>query len=256
MPALHVPDAALINLAWFHAPARTWINVIGARAAPTTTINQALANTLSTAIMSAFTTNFAVHVGSTALLSYVAIRDIRQPNLPRFIGTAASVPGTATGDMLPGTTSLVMSLRTAKAGQSFRGRVYLGGFTEAANDASGSALAAVGTAGVAFINAISTAFSANGLTLAVVSRPSERVEVVTTTFHSDGSQDVETKVSPARAGQVTDVTSIAARNSLWDSQRRRAAPGSSSTLFRDVASQEIGGELVSSEELQSTRRSR
>jgi hypothetical protein len=45
---------------------------------------------------------------------------------------------------------------------------------------------------------------------------------------------VETKTTSLRGGAVHVVTSITARNDVWDSQRRRSAGGSQSTLFRQA----------------------
>lgn len=234
MAALEVANAALVGLRFF-AGTRVWHNILGAAVTPGTVINQALANVLDTAFKSAFATNYGPHFTSTGGLANVSIRDIRAPNLPEFVGTGAVQAGTATGDVLPASNAFVITQRTAKSGPAFRGRCYLSGYTEANNDTNGAALAAVGTQGVAFLQALSTAMSQNGLTLAVVSRPAERVQIVTTTFHADGTTTVETENRAARVGQATAVTSILARNSTWDSQRRRARGTAGSTLLSPLA---------------------
>lgn len=230
MPELVVSNAALVTLHQFNSGV-TFVNVLGADVAPTTTINQALANTLDAAIKAAYTSNMASHVGTAGGIASVGIRDIRSPNQAEFVGSGAGVLGTAVTEPLPKQTALVITLRTAKSGQSFRGRVYVSGWTEAANDSNGNASSAAQTAAANFITAVSNAFSGNGLFLAVVSRPAERQTVVTTTFHADGTSDVDTDVREARGGNVTRVTSITARNNVWDTQRRRAAAGSVSTFL-------------------------
>jgi hypothetical protein len=236
MPALVVSNAALVTLRWSYA-GRAAVNVLGASVGGTTTINQALANTLDAAIKSSFTSILAGQISSQATLQSVGIRDLRTANQAEFVGVSAATPGTAVGDPLPTGNAACITLRTARAGQSFRGRCYLGGFTEAANATTATIDAATNTACVNFVTSIGTTFSGNGLTLAVVSRPAERKTVVTTVFHADGTTDVDTQSTEARTGTVTPVTSILARNVAWDTQRRRSATGSASTLFAQPVAQ-------------------
>lgn len=259
MPSIVVPNAALVRLVWSD-PQHVWNNVLGANVLGATVINQALADALATSIRSAFTTHLAAQVSALAGFGTALIRDIRQANMPEYVGSGADVPGSAVGDPLPPSSALVVTLKTGRAGQSFRGRVYLAGFTEDSNDSAGHISSATNAAAVAFVTAISTAFGANGLALAIVSRPAERVQIVRTTFHGDGTTSVETTTNQARAGQVTPVVGISARNNLWDSQRRRGATGTSgSTLLRSVASSDISsGEPVLQlpEELENSGRTR
>ena len=255
VPATIVPGAALVTIRWGLA-GRQGINVLGASIVGVTSINQALAETLDTGIKSAFTTNLAAQIASNCSLISVGIRDIRTANLAEFVGSGAFVVGTAVGDALPTGNALCITLRTARAGQSFRGRVYLGGFSEASNESQAMASTATVTAAVNFITAVSGVFTSNGLSLAVVSRPSERRTIVTTTFHADGTQDVDTVTLNARAGQVTPVTGIAGRNAAWDSQRRRSSLGSESTLLMGPVAQSYIGESGSTQVLENPRGSR
>jgi hypothetical protein len=135
-----------------------------------------------------------------------------------------------------------MTLRTASAGKSFRGRVYLGGFIETENDASGNALTVVSTNCVSFLTAVSSAMTASGLTFAVASRPAERTTVVETTFHNDGTTSTRTITqSPARTGGSTPVTNISSRNTGWETQRRRTnGRGALPTSLFPVAQAQIG----------------
>lgn len=230
MPKLVVSNAALVRLQW-NQSLTVYMNVLGALVGGGTVISQALANTLDSAIKAAFTSSGLVaQFHSTTALNFVAIRSIQSPDQPEYIGSGAGVVGTGTGDPLPLANALCYTLRTTLAGRTHRGRIYLSGYTESANDTTGRAAAAAGTASLAFINAIATAFSNNGLTLAVVSRPSERVQIVKTTFHADGTTTVNTKTHDARPGGVLGISSIQQRNLIWDTQRRRASVGSSSTL--------------------------
>lgn len=236
MPKLVVSNAALVTLQWTYGTVSA-VNVLGAVVGASTQINQALANSLDTAIKSSFTSSgLAARCATATTLAKVKIKDIRSPDLPEFIGAGAATAGTGVGDMLPRGNALVVTLRTAKSGKSFRGRVYLGGFTEAENDAAGGVGSALQTASTAFITAVSNNFGTNGLTLGVLSRPAEATSVSRTVTHGDGTTSTEVHSRPARGGAITAVTLVELRNATWDSQRRRSAPGSVSTLFGPLVS--------------------
>ncbi len=159
--------------------------------------------------------------------------------MARFIDTGGPVVGTATGDALPRGTALCVTLRTARAGRSYRGRTYLGGFGEGDNDTDASASSTLVTLGVAFLTAVQAAMAASGWQMAVLSRPAEAYSTTKTITHADGSTTVDTKSHPSRPGFGTAVTSITARNDVWDSQRRRSAPGSVSTFMGPMVFQDL-----------------
>lgn len=209
MPSLTVDQGALVRLIWAISGTPWAVNVLACRAPTNVQITQALANTLGTAIKGRLASSgHGANIHTTVSLLNVGIRDVRSANLPEFMDSGAAVAGTGTGITLPLQTAFVITLRTALAGPRFRGRVYLGGFAAAANAGSGSAITGVGTAGVAFVTGIQTDMTTSGLTLAVMSKP---------VFNADGSV--------ARAGVVNNVTLIQARDSVWDTQRRRQIPG-------------------------------
>jgi hypothetical protein len=162
----------------------------------------------------------------------VGVRDLSSASLAEFLDTGAAVPGLDATDMLPGGNAYVVTLRTARAGQSFRGRVYLGGYTEGGNGPTGAIATPVAVAGTAFVTSIGTTMGANGLTFSVLSRPSELTVLTKDVTHPDGTHTITTHSRAARAGGLTDVIAVEARNTIWDSQRRRTGPGSASTLLR------------------------
>lgn len=170
-----------------------------------TAITQALTNTIGTAVKAALTSSaWGAHIGTAITLVNVGLRDIRTANSAEFLDSGGPVAGTAAGDQLPPQTALCITLRTAFAGRSFRGRTYLCGMTEADNSAAGAYLGS--TTAVAFITAIKSALVTNALDLGVIHRPTEAP-------------------LPVTAGFITPVTSIVNRDSVWDTQRRRAIPG-------------------------------
>lgn len=200
MPALVITNAVLIRFIWGTAAAASAVNVIGARKGGTTTINQGLADRLSASIKTHFTASgYGALVPATLGLRTVGVRDLSGPNLPEFVGTGAITLGTATGGkILPPQLAAVVTLRTAKAGKSFRGRMYLGLWHDSALDASGSMTPAANSAVAGFAAGLPTILSGEGLTAAVVSR---------------------------KLASLEDITSSQVRDTQFETQRRRAIPG-------------------------------
>jgi len=196
---LVVPQGGLLRLIFTTSGVPSAVNVYGFINTGNVAITQTLTNTVGAAIKSAFTSSGQVNMTHTTIsLSQVGLRDVRTANQAEFLDAGAAVPGLAAGDLLPLNVSFCITLRTALAGRSFRGRTFLWGYTETNNGATGAATAGVGTTGVAWVNAINTALQTSGLGLAVLSRT---------------------------RSQVNAVTSVQARDQVWDTQRRRAIPG-------------------------------
>lgn len=205
MAQLIVPNAAQMRLIWSHSGALYALNVMGVVNAGSIAITQALANSIATAIKTALTSSgLGAALSSTVALANVGLRDIRSANTAEFVDTGGAVAGTGSADFLPPQTSFCITLRTAFAGRSFRGRVYLPGFAEAANTASGTNTDP--SVSVAFVTSIKSALIANSLDLGVLSRPAP-------------------DALPPRAGAINVVTAMVARDAVWDTQRRRAVPG-------------------------------
>jgi len=174
-----------------------------------TSVDVTLANALFSPIAALWEAHLAAFAGGTTSLMQLALRDLRAANQAEVISTAAGQSGTdAIGDNLPLSIACCVTLRTDKAGKRFRGRMYLPGFTETANGASGHMAAAMKTGADAFAAGLIAAASQSGCTLAVLSRP--------TTF----DPDTGLPVSPG-LGFVTTARQATVRDDVWDSQRRR-----------------------------------
>jgi len=220
-PPLQVTSGAQLRLLW-SLNAQLGINVIGLLITGNPVINQALVETIGSAVKGAFTTNLAPRMAPIATLVRVGIRDLRSPNLPEFRDTGAIVPGTGTGDMLPGNLAAVVTLRTAGSGKSFRGRTYFSGFTETENSNNTQMTPAVGTSIVAFMTAIDAAVTGSGFRLAVLTRPQDDIVIMETTTHSNGTTTTrQLSHQTAKAGAARQVTIIENRNLDWETQRRR-----------------------------------
>jgi hypothetical protein len=201
MPAgpLVIPDTLLVRLIWSLGGTPYAVNVLGAIAPGGFAVNQTTTNTLATAIKARLTSSGLVsRLHTTVALAQVGMRDIRTPNNAEFLDAGAAVVGTGTGDLLPPQLACCVTLRTAKAGKSFRGRVYLCGFTEAASDATGTIATAVRTDALAFVNGIATDMATSTLNFCVASRI---------------------------LSQSNPVILTLIRDAVWDTIRKRAVPG-------------------------------
>ena len=207
------------------------VNVLAALKTGTVSVDQALTNLIGASIKSAWTSNMAPRCNSSTALNNVGLRDLSSANFPMFLDTGATIVGTGTGDSLPGGTACVVSLKTALAGKRYRGRVYIGGFTETENTVGGGISALAQTAAAGFVTAIDTTLKTHAMALAVLSRPAFAQTFTHTTTDASGNTNVVTHNRGSRPGAITQVQSIAVRNAIWDEQRRRNGPGGGSTLF-------------------------
>jgi len=199
MAPLVVPQAVLVRLIWTLAGSAYAINVLGARKSGAAAIDQAFANTLGAAIKGhANTTALLTSLSNQVALANIGVRDISGPNLPEFRDSAAAVPGSAATALLPLQIAYCVTLRTAKAGKNYRGRTYIPGWTVTNVTTGGQTTAGVPTTSAAFLTGIKTVMTANGLTLAIVSRTLLTTE---------------------------PVTLEQGRDTIWDTIRKRATPG-------------------------------
>lgn len=197
----------MLRTIWTTGGVQSAISVYGVVNAGNIAITQAITNTIGAAIKAAVTSSALVsRLHTSFALATVGLRDIRSANQPEFLDSGGPVAGTAVQGLLPPQTCLVITERTAQAGKRFRGRTYLSGFDMSVNGVTGAAGAPTTTSAVAFVTAIKSALVASSLDLGVLSRPNPAA-------------------APPNAGGITVVTLIQARDSVWDTQRRRAIPG-------------------------------
>jgi PIN domain nuclease of toxin-antitoxin system len=183
---LVIPGAAMLRCIFQKGGVDWAINVYGANNVSAVAVNQALANTLGTAIKGFFTSSgWKTHIATNISLKQIGIRDINVANQAEYFDAGASVAGTGVGDALPYQTSLTLTLRTALAGKSYRGRTYLFGVLEGDNDSAGQIAATASVAAIAYVNGIGSALSSNGLQLAVLSRKNLIATPVATVVQRD-----------------------------------------------------------------------
>jgi hypothetical protein len=198
------------------------VNVMGATVIGQITIDQTLADNLGGLIKGAWSAQVGALMGPNTQLVHVGVRDLRSASQPEFLDSGVPAVGTNPGNNLPASVALCVTLRTGKAGKRFRGRLYLGGWADSENSPDGATDATADGAAVSFVNALAVGLPANGLGLAVLSRPSEASLTTKVTTHLDGTTDSKvvgrTTASP---GFATPMTSAESRTNRWESQRRR-----------------------------------
>jgi hypothetical protein len=140
-------------------------------------------------------------IGSGTTLTSAQARDISVENgaYADYVPTSAVVGGN-TSENLPNNVALVATHRTGLVGRSFRGRTYVGGFTESqslGNVVNPSSFTAIQSAWNGFV----TDMMATIGTWVVISR-----------FHNG---------APRTTGVSQTIISSDFRDSVWDTQRRR-----------------------------------
>lgn len=204
-----IDNAGQLVLNW-SGPQRTWKNVIGLTTISTfPTFNQALAESIFTAIRNASsTTALMTHMATTTILESVSIRSLAAANQPLYTSTGVPLAGGGAGDSLPLSVAACVTIRTPLAGKSFRGRVYLSGWDEGENDASGRITGAANAAAQAFMSGLDQAIQAENLVVGIISKARDAVTI-------------PAKTIPSKNGFVTARNLFLVRDTKWESQRRR-----------------------------------
>ena len=205
-----IPNCIQVVTFWTLEDGRVAHNVLHGRVSGSFTPTAPVATAIHTGLSTGGAwTALAATLATSTVFTGIALRDLRVANMPQVASTSAFAPGTGAGESLPNEVAAVITLRTAFAGRSARGRIYVPGF--AVGSTSAGNLISAGT--VAALNGwaatIPTVFTANGLTFAL------------------GLPHRLAYVSPAgtphaeRLATTLDVTSQSMRDNHWDSQRRR-----------------------------------
>jgi hypothetical protein len=197
---LVVPNTIEVRLNWTLSD-QTWATNVLHYVVPTGfSVNQTNAESIATFVDDAYsdTGSWRSQVTSTVGLDSVGVRDIRTANQPEFIGDVTGSGGNVSS-IAPRQLSVVLTLRTALAGGSFRGRVYLCGCSTGGIDTNGDITdTAAQRAEVFGDGLISTTVDSSLLILGVTSRS---------------------------LGVTTPVDRVEVRDRVWDWQRSRATIG-------------------------------
>lgn len=211
MPAsLPVPNTIELKIHWGTVDSEFGVNVLHFLNVGAVIVGQALADQLDTTIKGIFTTSgLAAVVAPPFGIRQIGVRNLALASQAEFLATGAGVIGTAVGEPLPSAIAQCYTLRTALAGRSFRGRVYLGFYGESAS--GGSNQSAGSAAGTTFLDSIRTSLiSAPNLHMCVVSRFLDGV----------------LRPTPL----TTEVNAVQLRSINWNTQRRRMNAGGAGVI--------------------------
>jgi len=141
-------------------------------------------------------------LSNSTRLVLVSAKDLSVQNglVIDYTGQPLPVSGGAMGQPLPSNIAVVLSLRTGRAGRSFRGRIYLGGFSELQSDGNFMPAGLLEQLRQGLLQVID-GLSTGSRQVVVVSRYAEK--------------------QPRAVGLVTPVTSVLARTVRLASQRKR-----------------------------------
>lgn len=210
--AVIIPSVFQVRLGWTLGNTKLVHNVMHVQVSDGFTITPAdldalLASMTSGGLFTAVSAFMSTQISVTSL----DVRDIRTANNALIESGTIAVTGADGTDPLPPEVAFVLTLRTLFAGQGFRGRIYLPGWSTNALDTGGFAKAAMASAAVDWVNDWKALFLGNGMTLCVA-QPARQAYVG------------ETGVShPARDAASFRVEDIVARDLVFDSQRRRSS---------------------------------
>lgn len=155
---------------------------------------------LGDAIQAAFVSSVKAGMSAGIRETGVTVYDARTDSGELTTSTTGADVGGAAGEALPVNLALIMTLRTAKRGRSYRGRTYVTLFREADIDSGVFGSGAVALAGT-YIGAVKTAIEGEGWTMVI--RSIQHNNVTT---------------NPA---VLTPVTSYESRSGVPGTQRRR-----------------------------------
>jgi len=170
---------------------------------------QTLANALFTSISSAWGTRLGTLMSTGTTFQNVQVRDMTSFTNPIYISTGTAKPGTASGTPMPADAAIVLTEQIAARGKGLKGRLYLAGWTVAADGGTGAITAAAQTAVNQFGSDLLAAISGQSLVPCIAQVARAQYQGITGTVH------------PARSASHVTVTSFICKDLEWDTQRRR-----------------------------------
>lgn len=199
MPLWQLPDGKLAR------------NVVGGIKGSFTVASSAVAEAIRAAWIA--NANWAPMIARMApSVSFVGIeiQDLQQAGNPIFRSTGTAIAGTSAGIALPDEVALVLTLRTARVGRQWRGRLYQPGWTSTDLGSGGVAATAAINALTGYAGCVIAGLAAGGLTWGLI-KPARQAYTSPTTGVS----------YPARAASIEPIVTTTVRDNHWDTQRRR-----------------------------------
>lgn len=203
---LTIPSTVQVTLVWGNA-GRTARNVTHGTITAGTSVDVSMANAILAALVTAQgTSGLTPELSTQGGIQAVLVRDLRAIDFAEISSTGPGAAGTGAGDSMPPQVACVLTLKTSKAGKHNRGRMYIPGWSEDANGTGGAMSGTAANAIQAFGGDLANAYLAGTVTLGVAQRPVYNLDDCTITV----------------PGVTNAVTQVLLRNTIWDTQRRRA----------------------------------
>ena len=206
-----VPSCAQIVIGWQLADGKTGHNVLYGRYSNVSVVTAATAQAIKTALLtgSPWTNLVAFFAPGTGFLT-VTVRDVNTRDQPIFSSNSTLSPGTSAGSALPSEVAAVLTLTTALAGKSGRGRQYVPCWATNALGAGDTIAPAAVTALGVWGELVRTTINANGFQH-VLGLPHRNAY----TSPSTGT------VHPDRPATSVNIVASVVKDNHWDTQRRR-----------------------------------
>jgi hypothetical protein len=177
----------------------------------TISVTQSMANSLFSAVSSAWTSNLTPFLATTTILQNCQIRDMTSYTNPILTSVGTAVPGTSASPAMPVNNAIVITENLNIRGRGAKGRIYLGGWSTNAESPPGVIAPGLVTALGAFCTALFNAVTAAPSTPAVAKVHRAEYYGVTGTLH------------PERLSTYATVNQYVVRDNVFDTQRRRIA---------------------------------
>jgi hypothetical protein len=204
-----VPNSARMRIIW-NIGTTEFMNVFGGKATGSGTVTQVTADALRDIVLGAWNSAaMAPHFPTNVSIVGVGIRNVNAADLPEFTSSVTGATGTATTEALPRSVAAVVTFKTAKAGKRNRGRAFMGGLSEAENDAAQGLSVAANIALSTFWNDIDNNLGGTGYEFAVIGPA------------LPARENAAGETLPAEAANSEPITSVTIRSATWGSQRRR-----------------------------------
>lgn len=213
--SVEIPNDIRVRMVWLDTVStRNMYSFIDAQVAPTFALTPAIVSAVQASLVASYNANIASFQPTSISFFGCDMRDIRPPGNNSIVTAvpATGTSGTSASPLLPHGVAAVLTKRTARAGQAFRGRMYLPGWAQNADTGDGVITATLVTALGVFASGILSALSGQSMIPALAQPARNQYAGITGTVH------------PARPAGVVPLTSLTLRNNAWDSQRRRGSP--------------------------------
>jgi hypothetical protein len=205
-----IPNCVRVVIVWNLTDGKQARNVLATTVSANFQVTATVAETLRAGfVVGGNWSTLAAFMPTTSSLAAVELVDIRGLNNAPVISTGAPTPGTSASPALPSETAICVTLRTAKAGIGFRGRMYVPNFATNALGAGDQVNAATITALNTWVNQIKAQLDGQSMTWSLAQPARAAYTGSTGTAH------------PARSAGTVPLTSWATKDNHWDSQRRR-----------------------------------